>query len=364
MLAAAWLAPACVTGDVEPPVRDEHASAPVPPVVKAPPPAAVAVMPAAATPDAERILKVIGHADVMSAAALVLQKNRMVTGGEDYIVRVWDTTGGLPLARLAGHTQAIVAVALTEDATTAASFGRDSTLRFWDLEKQAELRVASGLPKNLVARALAFSSDGATLAAGCDDRVVRMISPGTGTVTATLKGHAQAVTALAFLGNGRLVSGDEEGTVVIWDLAKKNEISRFRAAAGAVRSLALHPDGVRLAIGAGDDAVHVFDLGTGNETAKIAVSRLEIGPIAFAAGGLQLVVGGTSHLIEADATKESYDVRAFDLASGNLAALHAGHKGPVLALATAEDGDVVSLSTDETLRHWPVTKAQTPMISR
>ncbi len=365
LIAAAWIAPACVTGDNEPPVRAEHASAPAPPpAVVGPPLAPVAVMPAAATPDAERILKVIGHADVMSAAAMVLQKNRMVTGGEDHIVRIWDTTGGLSLARLAGHTQAIVAVAMAGDAKVAASFGRDSTLRFWDLEKQAERRVAIGLPKNLVARALAFSADGATLAVGCDDRVVRLITPDTGLVSATLKGHAQAVTALAFLRDGRLVSGDEEGMLVVWDAAKNVELSRFRAAAGAVRSLATHPDGVRLAIGAGDDVVHVFDLVTGTETAKIAVARLEIGPIAFAAGGLQVVVGGTSRLIEADATKESYDVLAFDLASGNMAALHAGHKGPVLSLAAADDGTVVSLSADETLRHWPVTKAQTPMISR
>ncbi|MDE0084544.1 MAG: WD40 repeat domain-containing protein [Candidatus Poribacteria bacterium] len=68
--------------------------------------------------------------------------------------------------------------------------------------------------------ALAFSSDSKTLVIG--DRLdIRLIEVDTGDLSTTLSGNNSDIIALAFSPNGKvLASGNEGGTILIWDLEK------------------------------------------------------------------------------------------------------------------------------------------------
>lgn len=68
--------------------------------------------------------------------------------------------------------------------------------------------------------ALAFSSDSKTLALG-DMLDIRLIEVDTGDLITTLSGNNSDISALAFSPNGKvLASGNEDGTILIWDLEK------------------------------------------------------------------------------------------------------------------------------------------------
>jgi WD40 repeat protein len=66
---------------------------------------------------------------------------------------------------------------------------------------------------------------GSTMAVGQIDGAVLMVDPGTGAKMLRLEGHRELVEAADFLPDGRLVTGSEDGTVVIWRLSPEADLA-------------------------------------------------------------------------------------------------------------------------------------------
>lgn len=108
-----------------------------------------------------------------------------------------------------------------------------------------------------------------------------------------LIGHQAGVNAVAFTSDGqRLISGDDQGTLRVWDVAAGSEIRKWNADKESVECLAICPDGKRLLTGGLSGAVCLWEIETGKRVWR-AAAHLMVTSVAVAPDGqTALTTGG------------------------------------------------------------------------
>ena len=99
---------------------------------------------------------------------------RIVSGGVDGTVRVWDATTGEPIgAPLSGHATTVASVAFSPDGRHIVSGSADKTLRVWDAGTGQQVGPPLAGHTHTV-KSVAFSPDGTRIASASEDPTVRL----------------------------------------------------------------------------------------------------------------------------------------------------------------------------------------------
>jgi len=72
------------------------------------------------------------HTSNVTSLAISSDGKRLVTAGDDLLVKVWDLVSGAPQLTLKGHEEAPLAVGFSDDGSLIISGGIDKSIRFWD----------------------------------------------------------------------------------------------------------------------------------------------------------------------------------------------------------------------------------------
>lgn len=103
---------------------------------------------------------------------------------------------------------------------------------------------------------------------------------------ATLKGHPNAVTCLAFSPDSRTVaSGSADGTIKLWDVAAGKEHATLTGHTDVVHSVAFSPDNRMVASGSYDGTIKLWELVTGKERATLKGHKGRVFSVSFGPNG-------------------------------------------------------------------------------
>jgi WD40 repeat protein len=287
----------------------------------------------------ERVTVLEGHTDLVRAVATTPDGRRVVSGSLDGTAKVWDVDAALAVRARRRHYGEVSALALAGQAQRVVCASR-SGLQVLKLADASPLWTWEG--KGARIRALATTPDGARIATGCEDHVIRIWDTGQAKVVTALTGHIDRVTAVALGAEGRrLVSGSHDGAVKVWDVTEGRELWTQRAHRRWITALAITPTG-DVVSASHDQHVRVWELETGIGLFASVASPKWVTALAVTPRGGRIVCGS------ADGMLVVRDLRNLaELVSWN------AHPAPVTSLGITRDSTrVVSGSEDGTIRVW------------
>jgi eukaryotic-like serine/threonine-protein kinase len=287
------------------------------------------------------VLKYGGDVDCLAFSS---DGSRLVSGHDDFAMRVWEMPTGRLLHLIKGHTNEIKCVAFSPDGRTIASASQDRTVRLWDAATGQHRLTFKGHTDEVFA--VVFAPDGQTIFSGGKDRAIQAWDPATGVVRYVLPGHSDLVHDLAFSPDGQtLASAGYDQTCILWDLSTRRPRLTLRGQDAWIQTVAFSPDGHTLAT-ASERLVQLWDTASGSPRGILKGHTEDVYGLAFSPDG-RLASSGWDKTI-----------RLWDPTSGQTVLVLTGHSANIRCLKFSPDGrTLASASSDRTLKLWEAAPA-------
>ena len=268
---------------------------------------------------AEQVLRF--HDSAVNAVA-ILPDGRLVTGGEDGKIAIWQQDAAEPVQLLTGHTAPIVSVAVSPDGKRLASASWDRTVRVWPMNGGPAL-VLEGHQQNV--NGVAFIPDGNAVVSVSHDPEVR-IWPLSGDATTIIK-LLTPLNSVTVAPDGEIVAGGADGKVYL--LSPKGEPhGDMQASATPIIAVAISPDGKLIAAAGIRGSVAVIERKERKLAHTLVGPGLPVWSVAFFPDSRTLLTGGADRMIRRwdAANGEPMDTAVVGAPSDPLAA-YAGDPG-------------------------------------
>jgi WD40 repeat protein/serine/threonine protein kinase len=277
-----------------------------------------------------RILR--GHGGAITDVAFSPDGQRVVTGGEDGTMRLWDVSSATQVQKCTAHVGGVSVVSFRPGSQEIVSAGRDGMVAIWnqdlshrdriikqyqtaivalDLNRQGTLlavatddavnvlRIDDGVrvatfphPSRVSVRGVAFSHDGTQLAAGCEKTDVAVWDIASGRLLHTLHHSGRPICGLAYHPHSMQLAVSGWKNVTLWDTAQGVRRGVFPANFGSVWDLCYSPDGRKIAIVGFDKIVRLFESESETELMGLRGHQATVSAVAFDHPGKRLVTGG------------------------------------------------------------------------
>ncbi|MGA1598753.1 MAG: WD40 repeat domain-containing protein [bacterium] len=274
--------------------------------------------------------------------------NRILTGGRDETIRVWDYNRGLESGVLRGHLTPISGLHLNPTATHLISGAEDGTLIYWDLEAKKLIKQATQAHRGAIL-AFAFHPDGKMLATGGEDQLIKLWQLPDLRPIKLLEGHLGAITELRFSALGeRLISSSADQSLMFWDWNTGVAEQTLQHHTKSVVGFDLHTDTGRLVSAGKEGGIAIWSYPEGKLQFALNSVAGPVSKVHFDSSG--------KHLI---AALEDGQAQTWELGKSSFLAALQGHERPVDALDFSHNAKyLATASSDKTLRIWDVASKQ------
>ena len=209
---------------------------------------------------------------------------------------------------------------------------------------QAKALHTFGRKHSAPVTSVAISPDGRYLITGSEDHTAKLWDIASGEELRSFAGHSDRIYSVAVSPDGRsLITGSKDKTAKLWEIESGKEVRSFAGHSDAVSSVAVSPDGRYLISGSWDKTAKLWDIETGEEVRSFAGHSKAVSSVAISPDGRYLITGS------GDQT-----AKLWDIASGEEVHSFAGHSKAVSSVAISPDGRSFFTvgDTPQPCQHW------------
>ncbi|MEK8018238.1 MAG: NB-ARC domain-containing protein, partial [Candidatus Parabeggiatoa sp.] len=262
------------------------------------------------------------HEGTVFSAAFSPNGNKLVSGSDDKLVRIWDTNQGTCLHTLRGHTQSVQSVAFDPKGQWVASGSHDNTVKIWDVNQGECLHTLQEHHNSIWS--VVFSPTGQFLASSSEDQTVKIWAIPANqfakiTRFKTLP-HDNRVRTIAFsFRDNILASANHDQSVKIWDIRQGSCLNTWQGYSHWIRTLTFSTKEAHLlASGHYDHTVKLWNIRDGKCIHILRGHDNLIGSLAFSPNG-QILASASS----------DRSIKLWNVANGQGIKTFFGHQGPV-----------------------------------
>ncbi len=313
-------------------------------------------------------IRLRGHQKAVLCLAFHPDGNRVVSGGADGTVRVWDLSSRQALHAFTGKGGSVHGVAVSPDGRWLAA-GDEGGLRLWELETARE-RALGGHESGL--RSVAFSPDSRHLLSCEAGGLIVQWDVRTGKREFDLRHRRQdeGVAAVVVVTNGSellrgtiatygpdgqtIVSAGQDQWVMIWDVATRRLRDQVQVGTN-IFGFTINPDGRELALAEQSPGIEILNLEKPHEPRRaLRGASNRVAAVAFGPDGRMLAMsgyGGGAGLLDVqrgrilDLFDDKVNMSPFSLtfgAEGHLLAMAVGDEIQVVRLDRSLNGETVT----------------------
>lgn len=288
-----------------------------------------------------------------AATAAVSPDGKLVAtiGAEPYVTEIFDAASGQSLFRLAEHKNNVRSLAFSADARRLVTGGTDNTVLVWDVSTGKRLLkfsppehpkwAATGVSNY---RLRPIANMGEAIGAGMVDVLDQsLVEP--------LRARHSHVHSVVYSPDGKqILSAQFDGSVRLWDAQSGQQLRQYCGPTSAysndtlpsINTAAFSADGRRVVAADQTGYVRVWDKSSGQRQLQIRADEHAAYSAQFSPDGTRLLTVGLDRVARLWNTKDGKHEHL----------LFPGAAGSIGAACFAADGSVLTLGSDSTLRTW------------
>ncbi len=285
-----------------------------------------------------------GHARRPALALAFSHDTKMLaSGGDDAVVRLWDTLAGSSIRTMKHGSGAVLSVAFHPDNKYLAAGNAAWMILLYEVATGSLIKVLdSSLHMSIV---LVFAPKGNEIISGSYNGETLIADSQTGKTIREFHGviHASHIAAFnQYLDQAAIVPQDYS-FIERWDTVQGCMLDRFARVTDFVDSMALSKDSTKLALASATNKhVHIVHAGTGKLLKKLQEPAIQLYQDSFSPDGASIV-----------ALKPDGQLALWDTATGSMINTLEGSTSKAYTLALSPDGNSIATgSNDGTVQLW------------
>ncbi len=216
------------------------------------------------------------YRNIGSNQSVAIHNNLIVSGSSDGTIQRWNADTRTPLGNpLSGHYREVTSVAISHNGSIIVSGSKDNSIRSWS-SKTGECIGPPLYGHKAPVSCIAFDSDGERIISGSFDCTLRRWQLKDGQpIGDPMSGHKDHVTCLAVSATGTVVvSGSADRTVRMWDAETGNPIAELeKGHESPIDYVELNSDGSTIISKSIDNKICIWDVRRENKSYRRSVQK-------------------------------------------------------------------------------------------